>query len=71
MAHGLLAQRGMKKAQRAIRWPEGDTGRLTGCRRCVRHLGSRVKLAAVLVTPPGVATVIGPLVAPAGTVAQT
>jgi len=30
-----------------------------------------VKLAAVVLVPPGVVTVIGPLVAPSGTVAQT
>ena len=42
--------------------------------RCPAHIFSyysTVKLAGVALVPPGVVTVIGPLAAPSGTVAQT
>ena len=45
------------------------TGPAAGARRVIPGAGTTVKLATLAAVPPGVVTVTGPLVAPAGTVA--
>ena len=45
------------------------TGPLVGAKLVIVGAGMTVKLLALLAVPPGVVTLIGPVVAPAGTVA--
>ena len=45
------------------------TGPLVGAKLAIVGAGMTVKLAALVAVPPGVVTLTGPVVAPAGTVA--
>ena len=45
------------------------TGPLVGVKLAIVGAGITVKLAALVAVPPGVVTLTGPVVAPAGTVA--